>query len=340
MSTKGHCLEKSKKQDLTPLILYSKIENMNVKHLALDQIFLEDERFRISDCFSLERMILSLKSVGLIHPPLVCLRDNHFILVSGWKRILACREISLSPVPVRVAEEADELKTFLLAFYENLALREFNLIEKAQILSKLKKFGEKKERIVRDILPLLDIPSTMDHLDIFLNFSKFEPELERMIVEKKMPFSSAHLLSEFKSKERKLLMPLLLPLGQNKQKELLEDLQAILRKMGAPAERVLVSKEIQDIQKSENLSSLQKSDRIRLLLKRKRYPSLFTQRDSFDSLLKRMNWPQEISVKASPFFEGEDVSVSFSFKSKDDFQRNLRKLQKLASHKEFSNLFK
>lgn len=313
---------------------------MRVKQLPLNQIFLENERFRISYYFSLERMILSLKSVGLINPPLVCFRDNHFILVSGWKRVLACREISLSPIPVQVSEEEDELKTFQLAFFENLASREFNLIEKAEILSKLKEFGETEEKIVRQFLPLLGIPSTFSHLDTFLSFSGFEPELKKLIVEKKMPFSSARLLSEFKPRGRKLLLPLLLPLGQNKQKELLEDLQEVSRKSDIPAEKLLASKEIQDALKSERLSPLQKSDKIRLLLKRKRYPSLSSMRDSFDSLLKRIDWPKEISVKSSPFFEDEDVSVSFTFRNNVEFQRHLRKLQKLASKKEFSNLFK
>ena len=95
------------------MLISGKIDDMKIKQLPLNQIFLQDERFRISHYFSLERMILSLRRVGLINPPLVCFRDNHFILVSGWKRTLACREIFLSPIPVQVSEEEDELGTFL-----------------------------------------------------------------------------------------------------------------------------------------------------------------------------------------------------------------------------------
>jgi ParB family chromosome partitioning protein len=316
-----------------------KMEDMKIKKFPLNHMFLPDERFRISYYFPLEKMILSLKSVGLINPPLVCFRDNHFILVSGWKRVLACREISLSPIPVQVLEEENDLKTFLLAFYENLALREYNLMEKAEILNKLKKLGETEERIIQQFLPLLDIPSTLSHLDVFLSFSEFEPELKKLIVEKTMSFSSTQLLSEFKPKERRLLFPLLFPLGQNKQKGLLEDLLDVSRKSDIPVEKLLTSKEVQDVLKSERLSPLQKSDKIRLLLKRKRYPSLSSMRDSFDSLLKKIGWPEEISVKPSPFFEGEDISVSFSFRNKAEFRRSLRELQKLGSRKEFSTLF-
>jgi len=110
---------------------------MKKEQFALKKISLEDERFRTSYHFSLEKLKLSIKEIGLLHPPLVTRRDNRFILVSGWKRVLACHELSLSSIPVYVIEEKDELQTFLIAFYENLAAREFGLLEKAEDSSDL-----------------------------------------------------------------------------------------------------------------------------------------------------------------------------------------------------------
>lgn len=313
---------------------------MKIKNLPLNEIFLEDERFRISYYFSLEKMILSLKKTGLVCPPLVTLRDKHFILVSGWKRVLASLELSISPITVFVIEEGNELKTFLMAFYENLAIREFTLLEKAEVLSKLKKFGESEENIVRHYLPLLNIPPTLFHLDTFLTFSQFEPGVKEVIHKKNMPFSSVQLLSEFKPSERKLLVPLLLPLGQNKQKEFLEDLQEISRKDDIPVKKVFDSKEIMDILASDKLSPVQKAEKIRLLLRRKRFPHLFSWKDSFDSALKKMNCPREIAVKPSPFFEDEKISISFAVKNEEELRGLLQKLQELASREEFSTVFK
>jgi len=178
---------------------------MKKKKLPLKDIFLEDERFRISYYFSLEKLMLSIQKVGLLNPPLVAFRDKHFILVSGWKRALACIKLSLPSLPVLVIEEEDELKTFLAAFYENFAAREFSLLEKAEILSRLKKFGENERRIVKHYLPLLDIPSTLSNLESYLAFSLIESEVKRMIHEKNMPFSSVKLLAGFTLKERNFL---------------------------------------------------------------------------------------------------------------------------------------
>ena len=313
---------------------------MKKKNLPLKEIFLEDERFRISYYFSLEKLILSIQKMGLLNPPLVALRDKHFILVSGWKRVLVCIKLGLSSLPVFVIEEEDELKTFLAAFYENFATREFSILEKAEILSRLKKFGEDEKRIVRHYLPLLDIPSTLPSLESFLAFSRIEPEVKRIIHQKNMPFSSVKLLAGFTPQERKSLLPVLLPSGQNKLKGILEDLKEISRRNDIAPKKILSSKEILDIMGSEKLSLLQKADKIRLILRKKRYPVLSSRRESFDSLLNKLRLPKTIAVKPSPFFEEENFLVNFSFENSEELKTNLLKLQELASKQEFSAIFK
>lgn len=308
--------------------------------ISLDQISLEDERFRISYFFSLERMALSLRKIGLIHPPLVTFRDNRCVIVSGWKRVLACRQASLQSIPVLVVEEKDDVEAFLLAFYENLAFREYNLLEKTEILSRLKKFGQSEKDILNTYLSVLDIPRTFYHLDIFLAFSQFEPGLKKIILEKGMPFTSLEILASFTPAERKIIIPLIVPLGQNKQKEVLENLREISVREDLSVREILNSKEILKVLDSETRPPVQKADKIRLILNRKRYPHLSSQEKSFDSSLKRLRWPQDIAVHHSPFFEDENITVQFRFKDEKEFQGHLIKLQQVASRKEFSRLFK
>lgn len=313
---------------------------MKKEQLALKEISLKDERFRTSYHFSLQKLKLSLEETGLLNPPLVTLRDNRFILVSGWKRVLACLELSFTAIPVYVVEEKNELQTFLMALYENLATREFSLTEKAEVLARLKKFGENEKKIIRHYLPLLDIPQTLSHLDTYLAFSQFELELKRAAHEKNMNFSTLKLLAGFTLPEQRLLLPLLLPLGQNKQKELLEDLLEIAKRNNMPAKNMLLSKEIKAVQTNETLAPLQKADKIRALLKEKRYPVFSSWKDSFDSLLKKMKWPREITVNPSPFFEEDSFTVIFSFENQEQFKTSLIKLEELSSRAEFLEIFK
>jgi ParB/RepB/Spo0J family partition protein len=312
---------------------------MKKKQLDLKKINLEDERYRTSYHFSLQEMKQSLEEIGLLNPPLVTLRDNHLTLVSGWKRVLACIELSLSSLPVYVIEDKDELKVFLNAFYENLATREFNLMEKAEILARLKKFGEQEKRIIRHYLPLLDIPQSLSHLDTYVAFSQFDTEVKRAITEKNMSFSSVKILAEFTSQEQNLLLPLLLPLGQNKRKEILEDLLEISKRNDISVKDLLLSDEVKAIQNTETLTPLQIADKTRFMFKKKRYPAFLAWKSSFDSLLKKMKWPEEITLSPSPFFEEENFTVTFSFVNKEHFKTSLLKLEKLSSRDEFSDIF-
>jgi len=313
---------------------------MKREKLDIKEIFLKDERYRTSYHFSPEKLKLSLQETGLLHPPLVTLRDGRFILVSGWKRVLACSELSLSPIPILKTEEKDDLKTFLMAFYENLGTREFSLLEKAEILARLKRFGEDERRIIRHFMPLLDIPATLASLDTYLAFSQFEPELKKAVYERNMSFPSVKPLIEFSSRQRKQLLPLLLPLGQNKRRELLEDILEVSRKNDTPVHKILLSPEIQAVRESETLTSLQKADSIRLLLRKKRYPAFSSMQDSFESLLRKIDWPEEIAISPSPFFEEEDFTVRLTFKNEEQLKAGLLKLEGLSARKDFSKIFK
>ena len=194
---------------------------MKIKEIGIDELELGDERFRISYFFSLDSLIRSIKEVGLVNPPVVTARSGRLLIVAGWKRALACRELSLSPLPVFLLEEADDLKAFRMSFFENLTMRRFSLLEKSEIIRKLFGLGEGEKKIIKTYLPLLAIPPTYDYYTLFMNISSLKPEEKELIHKKNVPLAALQRLVEFTPEDRSPLYPLLLPLGQNKQKDLL-----------------------------------------------------------------------------------------------------------------------
>ncbi len=313
---------------------------MKRKEILIKDINLKDERFRISSFFSMESLLLSIKEIGLINPPLVTIRNHRLVLVSGWKRVLACLELSMTSIPVWIVRSDDDLQMFLLAFYENLASREFSLLEKAKILRKLKKLGEKEQKIIRHYFPLLNIPQTSYHLDLYLAISRFSKDVKSFIHQKNMSLASIEVFAEFNSRERKLLLPLLQPLGQNKRQELLEDLHEISLRDGVSAQEILTSEGMGKILHSEKFSFLQKSDRIRQWLRRKRYPRLSSHKEALKLALRKSKWPEDISIEPSPFFEEEALTVRFRFKDKEELRSLLARLQQISSKKEFAEVFR
>jgi hypothetical protein len=320
--------------------IFLTIIKMNLKEIPLSDLALNDERFRTAYFYNLDKLILSIQEAGLISPPLVVIRNKNIILLSGWKRILACKELSLKSIPVFLCEEKNDLDAFKVCLYENLAARSIPLIEKAEMLRKLKEFGENKKRLIDHFLPLFHVPSTFQYLEIYLAISRLDGETKKHIFEKNMPITSASLLSEFTSRDRKILMTLILPLGQNKQKEILEDILEISRKSNTPIETLLKSDETAAILQSGNLSPMQKADRLHSLFRKIRYPLLSANREKFLSSLKNIQWPKDISISPYPFFEENKMEVHFSFKNEKEFDMKVSKLQQLTKRKEFFDIFK
>jgi ParB family chromosome partitioning protein len=248
--------------------------------------------------------------------------------------------MGLRSINVLVTEDTDDLRLFLMAFYENLATREISLVEKAEIVKKLLGFGVAKKTLLRSYLPLLSLPATGEHLDILLALSGAAATVKEFVQEKNMALPLVQSLLRFACLEQKLLLPLLRPLGQNKQREILEDLWEMSRRDGVSLRKILGGAGARQILGSPKLSPRQKAEKIRLCLRRKRYPRLSSWQDTFDSVVRRIRWPKEIAIQPSPYFEGEDISVSFRVKNREDFKAGAKKLQEMAEKDDISQLFR
>ena len=243
-------------------------------------------------------------------------------------------------IPVFFTDTSEDLDAFKIPVYESLAHREYNVLEKAEILRKLKLFGEDDECILRHFLPLLQIPPTEMYLSLYLSVSRFDPELKRIIQQKNIPFSILQLLVRFKRKERMTLLPFLIPLGHNKQKELLTNLFEISRRDKVPVTEILDSDKLKTVFSNEKLSPLQKAEEVRRFLREKRNPSLAVWAKAFEAVLKELNLSEGTVITPPPFFEGEDFSLNFSFKNREEFVQKLLRLKELSTKKWFAEMSK
>jgi ParB/RepB/Spo0J family partition protein len=313
---------------------------MHYEEVSLNAIDFRDERFRTSRATDLRGLIWSIRKSGLISPPVVCRQGRRYILVTGWRRALACRTLGLRKIPALVSEETDELRLFLMGVCENLTTRELCLAEKAICLQKLGRFGMSTKTLVKEYLPWLGLPATAAHLRWMLTLAGADKPVLEAISEKPLPPAAVRALLRFSPADRRRLLPLLRPLGQNKQRQVLEDLWEIGRRDELSVRNLFRRKEFQRILGSSRLSMLQKAERIRQRLRKNRHPGLIAREESFRSTLGKMRWPREITVQPSPFFEEDIVSVSFRIRSREEFRAALDKLEDAARRQELDELFR
>ena len=309
--------------------------------ISLDpgRIDLTDERFRTSFFGSPDKLVLSIKRIGLLHPPLVMKQDGRWVLVSGWKRVLACRALGLAPIDVLDTEEKDPLKNFLLCFLENLATREFGLVEKAEVLARLVSLGERREAVIKEIMPLLDLDQNENILRAYQDIGGFSREIKKGLEEMETPFPVARQLIQFSGEERAAIFPHLLPLGQNKQKEVLENLWEVTRRDRVSAMDVLGSEPVGEVTDEGNLSSLQRSEGLRRVLSRMRFPAVSRREEDFNETIRGLDLPPEVGLTPPAFFEKNEVRISFPVRSPEALRSILDRLGRLSRDERFGELF-
>jgi hypothetical protein len=300
--------------------------------IPLHDIDLQDERFRFSYHCDLEKLRISLKKIGLIHPPVVVKRGgNPYVIVSGWKRITACQQLAMTDIPVRLVDDLDDFRLFLLCLYENWAFRSFDLLEKAEIVAKLNGFIKEERKIAREYFPLLDIPSNLSYLDLYLKIALMDSPWKKIVHEKKLPLSSIQVLTEFTPEDRQTLLPLVLPLSVNKLKQFFQDLNELSKKTGKTARSLLSAPEVQSVCRSERLSPLQKAEKVRFLIHTKRYPALSSWKESFRNSLKKTGLTRDVAFDSTSFFEDGEFAVTFSLLDKEAFLKRISRLQELGA---------
>ena len=313
---------------------------MEYIEVPLRAIDFRDERFRTSSDPVPEGLLRSIQKAGLISPPVVCRRKRRYVLVTGWKRALACRSLGFRKIAVLITPERSDRRLLIIAVNDNLATRELSLAEKAMILLKLGQSGLAQAILIKEYSPRLGLPATLEALQRMLSLARADQSLRDFVSEKSSPPAVIEALLRFPPGNIRPLLPLLRTLGQNKQRQILEDLWDIVRRDGISVRILLRRKGFRRILASPRLSKLQKAEGLRQCLKTVRYPALSAREEAFREALRKVRWPGDVAVQPSPFFEENGMTVSFRAGSRQELQAVLERLGETAAREEIDGLFR
>jgi ParB-like chromosome segregation protein Spo0J len=278
--------------------------------------------------FELTPLILSIKRIGLVNSPLL-IEDGRgtMEIVSGYRRIQAVKSLKWEKISCRVLQESDisELECLLLSLHENLATRSFNLAEKGMILSRLMAFFSHAE-ILKDYMPLLEIPSHEETLRLFL---KIENELEESIklslARGQTSLRVVKMLLDLDPHSRAPVFSLIsdIKLNINKQVQLINYIFDISQKNRETVPEFLKGLSLEKIYSEKQLNTPQKAKAVFRLLRAKRFPSLTEAETTFKKMVSRLNLPERVRIEPPPFFESPDYRLEILFKEGKELKEKI-----------------
>ncbi len=302
-----------------------------------------DDTFALSAPWRLPpRLLESVARAGVLTPlEAEPLGGGRYRLVDGFGRLAAARRLGLGEVPLAEAPPLDPLERFVRRLESRLASRPLDELEQGRAAARLvRRFRVPESEMLEKFLPLLGVRGQRVRLQRLLSLAGIPERLQRALP--RLQPDIALGLSRWDAPEQELFLGLLeryCP-GVNHQKELFQALDELRQAAGVPGGVLGVWREsgAGRVDTEEARPAAERLSAIRAAIRRARYPTLSAMEGEAEQLRSALRVPPEIQLQWPRFFEGDRITVRFSFRSAEEFESLSRRLAEMAGRNELRRL--
>ena len=301
--------------------------------MALKQINQSPGPYCMSFGFDLKPLVRSIEKFSLINSPIVTKdREGRVEVVAGYRRILALNHLQWEEIPCRdlshLGYSHEEL--LLLNLHDNLATRPLNAVEKGMVLSRLAPYVS-RDQILRDFMPLLDLPCHGPTLEMFWGLEKLEQPIKKSLVNKSISIQTAKAFVHMDPESRTTLFKWIAGVGlnANQQSQFITYIADISIKEQKRISQLFQEKEILDILNNLNTNKPQKAKMLLNFLRSRRFPLLTRNEKRFREKTTGLGLPDGVTISHPPFFEDPDYRLEIFFKNGKTLREKINALDKL-----------
>jgi ParB-like chromosome segregation protein Spo0J len=285
-------------------------------------------------------LLLSIRAVGLIQPPLLQRKRNGLLrMVCGSRRLAVCRELGLERPTCRLLPRSLPRQTCLrLAVHDNLPQRALNPVEKSLVLTKMAAYLQEPE-LIREFMPLLGLEPSAVLCERY-RAQQLEPIILAALAAGRLPERTAFMLAALEAADRLALFDLFreLPFSASVQEELVELLVQIARRTGTTPAGILEDTEIGRVRHDEVRQARQRAEEIRRRLQALQFPRLTARRERFARELRELGLPAGVRLLPPPYFEGPEWRLECTFRRAGELRERLDRVAELAGQPAFQRL--
>jgi hypothetical protein len=292
------------------------------KIVNLTQIDTDDDSFRITTEQKVDELISSIKHLGLLNFPLLLEKDPGYTIISGFRRIEACRRLNWSELKARVlGSETDRFKCVKYAITDNTFQRPLNIIEKSKCIIRLSGFYKDIDALA-EALPVLGLSEHPAMIKKIKTVHYMPESLQNSILSNTISLSMALELAGLSMDDAESFVNLFnaLKLSLNKQREILTMVKEIAIREDISVMQVLEASHLKNILNNEDLDKNQKARKIRIYLKQRRFPAITAAEKSFQKHLKKLNTGKGMELIPPVNFESSTYTLKLTFNNMTDLE--------------------
>ena len=281
----------------------------------------------------------SIKEIGLVHPPCIATEgEGTTQIVTGYRRILALKQLGWSKV---VCEDISSLlpaplERLLFAFYDNLASRVFNPIEKAMILKNLDPFIS-KEDIIQRVMPLLSLPCHEGTMNFYRNLALMKHEFKQSVAKGLLSLNAVKSLLSLEPESAECAFRCIseFTLNFNQQIQFIDIMTDISDIEGRSFSRILEGDPVRSVLENRHLNKPQKAKKLIEELRARRYPRLKRAEKRFQESLEGLSLPEGTRIDHPTYFEAPGYRLEVRFRNGENLMEKLRQLTQASGLREF-----
>ncbi len=313
------------------------------EEIEADLIDLSDRRYFYTDYRDIEGLAESIRSVGLITPPVLQAGQGAgYRVVAGFRRTMACINLGLRQIPARVLPARQEaLHCLRLAVSDNAQARPLTLGEQLRLVGKLLVFCESRDA-VRAVAqePGFCIPGEL--VEKLIRVSALPEALAKGVEKSYISLNAAigmESLEPLSAEAVAGVFELLRP-SVSQQKEILEGLKDLAGRNSVMIHEMLGNRRFSDILHSQQLDRGRKLQLFRREIFRRRYPVLSRAEAEFCRRRKNLEMDENMDLKPPQNFEGTTYTIIVRFSSAPQLCGYAQTLGRICRHPDLEAILK
>lgn len=309
--------------------------------VALSDIDLSPGPFCMSFQFGLKRLKASIKRFGLLNPPYL-LENSLYTIVAGYRRLFAVRELGWGHIGCRIVPgDLPPLDALLFNLYDNVTARQFNPIEKGMVLKRLARYLTKEE-ILRDYMPILELPSNAHTLELYLGLDDLDDTIKVSVATGRLSLRVIEAIRALSMEDQRGIAALFSTLkwSFNLQREASLWIIEIASREGRSIREVIENERVTEVLKNGKMNGPQKVRAIVRALRERRFPTLMESERSFKGFVSDLALPSRVRVIPPPFFEGPDYKLEIVFREGKELREKVARLYHTAGLEKVTDFWK
>jgi hypothetical protein len=301
--------------------------NTKLETIELSRVNLNDKRYIIPCNQSTEKLVASIREIGIINAPHCQETDsNRLIPVLGYRRLCAAAELGWEEIQVRViGKTCPEPLCFEASFRDNISHRPLDPASRAWALKRLTELFPMDE-VVGRFLDALDLPPQGPRIQRTLKIAELGDKAFWALANGRIHERTAYAMAFRTTEEQNLLMDVtnLANLNRNKSSQLIESIIDIAVLNVSKVESVLEQGAMERIAGISD--PRQRAKELMDFIFEIADPDYHRKRYEHERWVNSLNLPANVSVAPAESFEDPSIRISIRERSMETAKRTVERL--------------